>query len=305
MTELRAKLTSIWEGDVLWERPMAEYSTIRVGGPAAALVEPASLAELLRLVRGLRQHGLPWLVVGGGSNILVADQGFAGVVVLLGRALATISGPVAAGDGQLVTVEAGCSLAKLVAWGAERGLSGLEFAAGIPGSVGGAVVMNAGAWGGEMAERIVAVTVIDRQGESADLAREAIPFGYRSWGLGDHIVASATLAFTRGERQAIEATCRELARRRRETQPLGLPSAGSFFKNPPGLAAGRLIEQANLKGQRIGGAMVSEKHANFLVNVGGATARDFLDLMRLVQERGAQAYGVQLEPEGRIIGVPE
>lgn len=305
MTDLGVTLRSFWDGEILRDCSMARFSTIRAGGPAAAVVQPAGMDELLRLIQGLRGHGLPWQVVGGGSNILVADEGFAGVIVLLGRAFAAIAGPVADRDRRLVTVEAGCPLARLVNWCVARELRGLEFAAGIPGSIGGAVVMNAGAWGGELAERVVAVTVVDERGESAVLTRAEIPFGYRSWGLSGPVVATVTLGLVPGRREELEAACHELARRRRETQPLATPSAGSFFKNPPGQAAGRLIEQAGLKGLRVGGAMVSPKHANFLVNVDRATARDFLALMRVVQEKVMAMHGVWLEPEVRIIGAVE
>lgn len=302
MTDLRNIVSAFWDGEILWDCPMARFSTLRVGGPAAALVEPASMADLERLVRGLQERGLPWYVVGGGSNILVREAGFAGVVIHLGRKFAAISEPLADGERMEVSVAAGCSLTRLAGWCAEQGVSGLEFASGIPGTVGGAVVMNAGAWGGEMAQVVAAVTVVDPRGEVAELEREEIPFSYRSWGLSDLVVAEVTFSLGRGERKDIEAVSRELAGRRRELQPLSLPSAGSFFKNPPGDAAGRLIERAGLKGFQVGGAMVSPLHANFLVNVGEATADDFIALMEVVRKKVLAMSGVWLEPEVHIIG---
>ena len=303
MSDLRKTVQALWSGDVLLNCPMARYSTLRAGGETAALIEPRSIMELVQLVEGLSANRVEWLVIGGGSNILVSDQGFAGVVLHLGREFAGISAVAGEENVMLVTVEAGCSLARLVNWCLEEELTGLEFAAGIPGSIGGAVVMNAGAWGQEIGSLVQQVTVIDREGNLGDCAGETIPFVYRSWGLDDQVVAAVTLRLKKGSRQEIETTCHDLTRRRRETQPQGKASAGSFFKNPStGLAAGKLIEDAGLKGRQVGDAMVSEQHANFLVNVGHATAADFLELMRIVQEKVMAMSGVWLEPEVRIIG---
>ena len=301
--DLQKTVQALWHGKVLWGCPMARYSTLRAGGSAAALVEPGSITELADLLRELADKNLQWLVVGGGSNILVSDHGFAGVVLHLGREFAAISSVAGEGDEVLVTVEAGCSLARLVKWCLEQELTGLEFVAGIPGSVGGAVVMNAGAWGQEIGSLVKQVTVIDEGGNLIDLRGDEIPFQYRSWGLGDQVAARVTFRLKKGTRPEIEATCHDLARRRRETQPLDKASAGSFFKNPAtGPAAGKLIADAGLKGRRVGDAMVSPKHANFLINVGEASAQDFLQLMRIVQEEVMALNGVWLEPEVRIIG---
>ena len=303
MIDLRKTVQALWHGEILWSCPMARYSTFKAGGPAAALIEPRSIEELASLVRGLREQKIKWMVVGGGSNILVTDEGFAGVVLHLGRAFGAIA-EVDSQDGAVrVTVEAGCSLARLVNWCLEREFSGLEFAAGIPGSIGGAVVMNAGAWGREIGSLVEQVTVIDGAGNLVELAGASIPFRYRSWGLAEQVVAAVTLRLEKAARHEIEAQCHELARRRRGTQPLDKPSAGSFFKNPPdGPAAGKLIQDAGLKGYRIGDAMVSPKHANFIVNMGHATAGDILALMDVVLEKVAAMSGIWLEPEVRIIG---
>ncbi len=303
MADLRRTVQGLWGGEVLWGCPMARYSTLRAGGPAAALLEPRCTTELAGLVRGFQANGIDWLVVGGGSNILVCEQGFAGVVLHLGRQFAAISKLSNDEHGVLVTVEAGCSLARLGNWCLGHEFTGLEFATSIPGSIGGAVVMNAGAWGREIGSLVQQVTVVDTNGNLADLAGETIPFRYRSWGLHGQVVAAVTLRLGQGTRQEIEESCHQLSRRRRESQPLAKASAGSFFKNPlNGPAAGKLIEDAGLKGLQVGEAMVSLKHANFLVNMGHASADDFLRLMKIVQEKVFAMTQIWLEPEVRIIG---
>lgn len=278
---------------------MATLSTLGVGGPAAGVCYPASTADLSRLLKALSRLTIPWWVVGRGSNILVADSGLAGVVILLGSELGRIQ-PLA-GEG-LLRVEAGRSLAGLIDWCTERGLSGLEFAAGIPGTVGGALKMNAGAWGHEMSEVVEAAELMNREGEIFRHDFRPGELSYRSWpGLGKNIISAVIFRLRPANSEGIKARCRELNRLRRAKQPKAA-SAGSFFKNPPDEAAGRIIEAAGLKGLRVGGAMVSMKHANFLVNNQGATARDFVRLMRLVQERVKAASGIDLEPEVRLMG---
>jgi UDP-N-acetylmuramate dehydrogenase len=303
---IRDQLAAVWQGPVQWDCPLARYTSLRVGGPAAALLEPGTVAELAVLLRGLRRQGLPWRVIGRGSNILVADAGLAEVVIVIGPALATIGHAGREGEERLVQAEAGCSLPKLVGWCAAAGLSGLEFAVGIPGSVGGAVVMNAGAWGREMSAVLQALVVVDETGEVRTLPAVTQSFGYRRWEHGPGvIVAAAIFKLQAGSPEAIGERCRGHLQARREKQPLELPSAGSFFKNPPGEAAGRLIEATGLKGLQVGGALVAERHANFLVNGGGATARDFYELMSLVQERVEQRTGIRLEPEVHLLGFEE
>ncbi len=278
---------------------MSTLSTLKVGGSAAGVCYPASTADLSRLLKVLSRLAIPWQVVGRGSNILVADSGLAGVVILLGVELGRIQ-PLA-GEG-LLHVEAGRSLAGLLDWCMERGLSGLEFAAGIPGTVGGALRMNAGAWGHEMSEVVEAAELMSREGATLRHDFRFGELGYRSWpGLGKNIITAVIFRLRPASQEKIKARCRELSRRRREKQP-NMASAGSFFKNPPDEAAGRLIEAAGLKGLQVGGAMVSKKHANFLVNKQGATALDFVRLMRLVQEKVKEASGIDLEPEVRLMG---
>jgi UDP-N-acetylmuramate dehydrogenase len=297
------QLRDLWAGEIEWHSPMARRCTLQVGGPARAVATPASLAELQSLLAVLARLGVRWRIIGRGSNLLVSDAGYDGVIVMLGRKFAAIASRLVETEGESrVQVEAGCSLMKLVNWCAAEGLQGLEFAVGIPGSVGGAVVMNAGAWGKEMREVLSSVTFLRGFGELVEREKGTLRFSYRHLETEGMIVAAAEFLLQAGDRQAIGERCARLQRERKVKQPQGLANAGSFFKNPPGLpAAGKLIEDTGLKGVRVGGAQVSEVHANFLVNTGSATAQDFLDLMRLVQEKVAQRFGVRLEPEVHIL----
>jgi len=300
--DVKAAVRAAWGGGVRWDAPMAPLTTLGVGGPALALVEPASISEIAALARSLREAGIPWLVMGGGSNILVADQGVAGVVVRLGARLAAINEIDGGRDDALLRVEAGCPLARLLGAALERGLCGLEFCAGIPGSVGGAVMMNAGAWGSDMSGVVEAVEIIAADGEMTVRRCRKSDFSYRCWnGPAGALVVAAHIRLRRGNADAAARRCRELAAKRRDKQPR-LPSCGSFFKNPPEMAAGRLIETAGLKGLRMGRAQVSEKHANFLVNLGGASAMDFFRLGERVRREVLACHGVRLDPEVRFIG---
>ncbi|MFH1020558.1 MAG: UDP-N-acetylmuramate dehydrogenase [Pseudomonadota bacterium] len=297
------QLRNLWSGEIEWNSPMARWCTLQVGGPAKAVAMPASRAELQGLLAVLARLGVCWRVIGRGSNLLVSDAGFAGVVVMLGRKFAAIEQRAGGKGGEiLVQVEAGCSLMKLVNWCAAQGLQGLEFAAGIPGSVGGAVVMNAGAWGMEMRDILASVTFLRGSGEFLEREKGDLAFSYRHLETEGMIAVAAEFLLQAGDRQAIDIRCGQLMRDRKEKQPQGLANAGSFFKNPAGFpAAGKLIQDAGLKGVRIGGAEVSGVHANFLVNTGSATAQDFLDLMRLVQGKVFERFGVRLEPEVHIL----
>jgi len=297
------QLRNLWSGEIEWNSPMARWCTLQVGGPARAVATPASRAELQSLLAVLAKLGVCWRVIGRGSNLLVSDAGYDGVIVMLGRKFSAIDEQAGEKSSEtLVQVEAGCSLMKLVNWCAAQGLEGLEFAAGIPGSVGGAVAMNAGAWGKEMSDALASVTFLRGSGEFVERKKADLAFSYRHLETEGMIVAAAEFLLQAGDRQAIERRGGELMRARKEKQPQGLANAGSFFKNPAGLpAAGKLIQDAELKGVHIGGAQVSEVHANFLVNIGSATAQDFLDLMRLVQEKVFERFGVWLEPEVHIL----
>ena len=299
----REWLGSFWSGPVFFDEPLAKWSTLRVGGPALALVEPESIAQVRQLVAGCRETGRPCLVIGGGSNLLVGDRGFPGLVVVLGRKFGAIRREGEDSEGLvLIRVEAGCRLARLVNWCQAQGLSGLEFAAGIPGSVGGAVMMNAGAWGGEIKDVLSGLQGLQAE-EVVEWPRRELAFSYRSWqGPPGVVVLGATFALAPGDPEQIRRVGQGYIAARKGKQPRGVGSAGSFFKNPPGDYAGRLIEATGLKGLTVCGAKVSEVHANFLVNAGGATAADLLALMRLVQAQVSARFGVGLEPEVKIVG---
>lgn len=296
---IRQNLVKFWQGEVLWDCPMERFSTLRVGGPATAVVLPTSAEEVSCLVKGLKQYDIPWRVIGRGSNILVPDAGFSGVVIVLGPQFSKIGKAQDLGEKTEVHVESGCGLAKLCNWCMDHELAGLEFATGIPGSVGGAVSMNAGAWGKEISRVVAAITFIDSHGEIFSRSRQTLRFSYRHLDREEGtIILSAVFELCKGRREEIASACQKYMKQRKENQPQGAASAGSFFKNPAGQkAAGFLIEQAGLKGFRVGGAMVSDVHANFIVNTGAATSQNFLELMRIVQEKVLDNSGVCLEPE--------
>ncbi len=273
------------------------HTTFRIGGEADCFVQPAGEEEMIGLLREAGARGIPCLVIGKGSNLLVSDDGFRGLVIQTGK-LDRITV-----EGTCLRAEAGVSLARLAAFACEKGLAGLEFAHGIPGTLGGAVYMNAGAYGGEMAQAVTKVRVF-RDGEILEFSGDEMRFGYRTSRLKEEggTVLSVTLSLSKGDSSAIRGQIRDLDARRKEKQPLEYPSAGSFFKRPEGYFAGALIEQAGLKGAHIGDARVSEKHAGFIINTGKATCRDVLQLMMLVQEKVYADSGVHLEPEVLLIG---
>lgn len=285
---------------VLEHEPMARHTTMRVGGPADILFSPASESQLLFAVREARGANVPMRIIGNGSNLLVLDGGLRGLTIRLGEAFSEIS----VKDNQ-ITAQAGALLSRAAAAARDASLTGLEFAAGIPGSVGGGMAMNAGAYGGQLSDVFECCRALDPEtGVVSVLTPAEMALGYResaalSRGL---IVTEAAFRLNAGDRAAIQAKMDELNARRRDKQPLNLPSAGSTFKRPEGHFAGALIEQAGLKGLRVGGACVSEKHAGFIVNDAGAAAGDVLALIRLVQARVLEHSGVHLETEVRILG---
>lgn len=285
---------------VLEHEPMARHTTMRVGGPAEILFSPANEGELLFAVREAKRAGAPFRIIGNGSNLLVLDGGLPGLTIRLGEAFSKISV-----DGNQIRAQAGALLSRVAAAARDASLTGLEFASGIPGSAGGGMAMNAGAYGGQLSDVFEGCRALDPEtGIISALGPAEMALGYResaalSRGL---IVTEAAFRLTAGDRSSIQAKMDDLSARRREKQPLNLPSAGSTFKRPEGYFAGALIEQAGLKGLRVGGACVSEKHAGFVVNDRNATARDVLDLIRLVQARVLEHSGVRLETEVRILG---
>ncbi|MDD7412651.1 MAG: UDP-N-acetylmuramate dehydrogenase [bacterium] len=284
---------------VLENEPLARHTTFRVGGPADVLFLPESAQELQQAMELAREAGEDCLVIGNGSNLLVRDGGVRGLVIKLAGPMSGVSV-----EGTAIRAQAGASLSQVSRAALQASLTGLEFASGIPGSLGGALAMNAGAYGGELSQ-VVREAMVLMDGRVQTLSREELAMGYRTTRVlrEGGIVLSAVLDLKEGDAPQIAATMDDLNRRRREKQPLSFPSAGSTFKRPEGYFAGALIEQAGLKGYAIGGAQVSEKHAGFLINRGGATASDLLRLIEYVQERVYAQSGVRLETEVRICGV--
>ncbi len=277
---------------------LAPYTTMRVGGLAALFAEPKNPEQLESIILSAKKCGIPVLVLGNGSNLLISDSGFDGLAIHLGREFAEI-----AVCDSVLTAQAGASLAAVARAAAAYSLSGLEFAAGIPGTVGGAICMNAGAYGGEIAQVILSARVLTPDGLKTLSANE-LALGYRTSAVAQNgwIVLDAVFSLSNGDAEQIKQTMTDLAARRREKQPLQYPSCGSFFKRPVGHYAGALIEQAGLKGCRIGDAQVSEMHAGFIINRGHATAADIYRLMRHVQCTVQEQSGILLEPEVRLIG---
>lgn len=286
-------------GRVLFDEPMARHTSFRVGGPADALIYPENAAEIAAVVLWCAQQDIPWIVIGNGTNLLVRDGGIRGVVLKLSERMHGI-----AVEQNRLTAQAGASLTAAARAALAASLTGLEFASGIPGSVGGAVVMNAGAYGGAMEQVVRRVEVMDPDGAVRWLDGVEMRFGYRHSRCAEErlTVLAAEMELNPGDADLVEARMRELAAQRREKQPLNLPSAGSTFKRPEGHFAGKLIEEAGLKGERVGGAQISELHAGFIVNMGGATAADILALMQRVADAVERRTGIRMEPEVRILG---
>jgi UDP-N-acetylmuramate dehydrogenase len=280
------------------DEPMSRHTTFGVGGTADVLVRPdvRCLPEIIRLCE---QHQEPYYVIGNGSNLLVGDKGIRGIVLETLCREDNIRV-----DDTCITAGVGMLLSRVASKAAEHGLTGMEFAAGIPGTLGGAVVMNAGAYGGEMKDILCRVTVVDAQGTIHNLSVEELELGYRTSCIASrgYIVTEVELQLAKGERTAIVDRMKELSRMRVEKQPLEYPSAGSTFKRPEGYFAGKLIMDAGLRGYQVGGAQVSEKHCGFVINRGNATASDICRLMQEVSERVQEQFGVTLEPEVKMIG---
>lgn len=297
-----------FKGEIRLNEPMSRHTSFRIGGPADVFAVPRDRSDLSSLIRETAARKLPVFILGAGTNLLVRDGGFRGVVISMER----ISGieeerryRSIGGVYCVVRAEAGAMLSRLLGFAAERGLSGLEFAAGIPGTVGGAVCMNAGTSKGEIGDVIDSVTMISPS-EEVIKTREEMEFGYRRASIpAGHAVVETRLVLRLDDTERIKARVQDILKRRQQTQPLTLPNAGSIFKNPIDEAAGRLIEKAGLKGAAVGDAEVSERHANFIVNKGGAKAGDVIRLMEMVQVRVFEVYGVRLEPEIKIIGADD
>ncbi len=296
--KLEEQLKSVVKnGEVKLQEPMKLHTTFRVGGPAEYFVEPTK-DEIRPLISLLKKEGLNYTLIGNGSNLLVSDEGIPGVVISFGTQMADVEV-----SGNKITAQAGILLSRLASFAATNALSGLEFASGIPGTLGGAIAMNAGAYGGEMKDVVESVEVLE-DGEVKTYSGKEMDFSYRHSAVQEKemIVLSVTLCLTPGNADEITAAVKELNAKRVEKQPLNFPSAGSTFKRPEGYFAGKLIEDAGLRGYRVGGAQVSEKHCGFVVNTGDATAADIYHLILDVQKKVKDRFDVTLEPEVRMIG---
>ncbi|MGE5371140.1 MAG: UDP-N-acetylmuramate dehydrogenase [Solirubrobacterales bacterium] len=280
--------------------PMARHTSFRIGGPADYFVTPTTPEEIQIVLQWARQRSLPWLVIGGGSNLLVRDGGIRGVVIHLGSQMKSVR----LEDSSRLRAQAGIRLSELAKTALQHNLTGLEFAEGIPGTLGGGVFMNAGAYGGEIGPLLVNLVILTPDGEVVEQPASGFQFGYRSSSFQDNgcLVLEATLQLEPGDPAQIRERMRGYGQSRKEKQPLEYPSAGSTFRRPQGRFVGPMIEELGLKGLRVGDAEVSVKHAGFIVNRGHATACDVLELIKTVQDRVRAAYGVELHPEYRIVG---
>jgi UDP-N-acetylmuramate dehydrogenase len=289
-------IQKILRGNIAVDEPMRKYTWMKVGGPADFYIEPMDKDDLMAIVDYFHTHNYSWMVLGRGSNVLVSDEGIRGAVINVEHALSKIYI-----EGGLVIAEAGVWLTKFVDFCIQNELTGVEMLAGIPGTIGGAVVMNAGSHGGEIADHLVEVEVI-RNGHTQQVKNENAHFAYRHSGFDQDVVLSAAFKLQRGDKEPLSAKRREMILRRNETQPLEFPNLGSMFKNPPNTFAAKLIEQAGLKGKRVGGAQISEKHANFIVNLGNAKAEDVVKLIDLAKRTVYQNSGVLLDLEVKMVG---
>ncbi|MBW2063735.1 MAG: UDP-N-acetylmuramate dehydrogenase [Deltaproteobacteria bacterium] len=297
----RMEIAAILNGAVDFDYPMRKLTTAGVGGKVGALCHVTHVSALKHLVAFLCEEHVPYLAVGNGSNILVTDDGFGGAAIVLEGKLSEVESPEHGKDN--LRAGAGLALARLVSYCRDKGLGGLEFLAGIPGTVGGAIAMNAGAFGCEIGALVREISVVVPGGETKVMRATELKFFYRSLSLPrGAVIAQAVIGVREDEPEKIGSRISENLAERKETQPVEYPSCGSVFKNPPRDFAGRLIEEAGLKGRRVGGAMISPKHANFIVNTGGATARDFIQLMDLARREVRKRTGIELDPEIRIIG---
>ena len=291
--------TILGQDRILMEEPMKKHTTFRLGGPADFFLCPSDVNQIPEIIHICREEGIPWFVLGNGSNLLVSDQGYRGVVIQIYKNMNQITV-----KGTRIYAQAGALLSAVSKKAMEAGLTGMEFASGIPGTLGGAAVMNAGAYGGEMKDILVSVTVLTDEGEQKVLKAEELNLGYRTSIIKErgYIVLDGVLQLQAGNRDAIKTRMEELKVQRVTKQPLEYPSAGSTFKRPEGYFAGKLIEDAGLRGYRVGGAQVSEKHCGFVINTGDAATSDVVQLIHNVQNIIWNKFKVKLEPEVKFLG---
>lgn len=289
----------VGEENVHTDEPMSRHTTFRIGGNADYFVKPGNADEVAAVIAVCREYNIPYFILGNGSNLLVSDNGYRGMIINIMDNMDSVTV-----DGRIITAQAGAMLVRVSVMARDNALTGLEFASGIPGTIGGAVYMNAGAYGGEMKNVVKTVRAIDEYGRIYELDSEKMDFSYRHSIVEERklIVLEVTLELEHGSREAIDDRMKELAEARRSKQPLEYPSAGSTFKRPEGYFAGKLIMDAGLRGYSVGGAQVAEKHCGFVINKGGATASDVVELIRDVQHDVDDKFGVTLEPEVKMLG---
>lgn len=298
--EIRQKFVDVLGNErVLFDEPMSSHTTFRIGGPAEVFAMPENYEQIGAVLKLCDQEQLPYFVLGNGSNLLVSDSGYRGVIIQMDRNMEEIRL-----EGNEIHACAGALLSSIAVAARNASLTGFEFAGGIPGTLGGAVVMNAGAYGGELKDVLKEAVVMDREGKIFTIPVEELEMGYRTSVIktAGYLVLEAVIALEKGDPEKIRATMKDLSDRRTEKQPLDCPSAGSTFKRPEGYFAGKLIMDSGLRGYRIGGAQVSEKHCGFVINAGGATAKDVRALMDHVISTVQEKYGVTLEPEVKFLG---
>ena len=307
--KLEEKLNKIMtsdRGSFRFMEPMKRHTTFRIGGPAAVYISPGSEEELKEVLNLLKEENIPWTILGNGSNLLVSDEGYRGAVISMsgGWAYSGVLKEYEKTGKTLIRAGAGELLSRTARLAMECALTGMEFASGIPGTIGGALVMNAGAYGSEICNILSRAKVMTPEGEFLELSAEELELGYRTSCIPErnYIVLEAVFELTKGSKEAISSQMRELAQKRREKQPLEYPSAGSTFKRPEGYFAGKLIMDSGLRGARIGGAQISEKHCGFVINDGTATAADIAELIQEVSETVKEKFGVTLEPEVILLG---
>lgn len=289
----------VGEENVHTDEPMSRHTTFRIGGNADYFVKPGNADEVAAVIVVCREYNIPYFILGNGSNLLVSDDGYRGMIINIMDNMDSVTV-----NDRIITAQAGAMLVRVSVMARDNALTGLEFASGIPGTIGGAVYMNAGAYGGEMKNVVKTVRAIDEYGRIYELDSEKMDFSYRHSIVEERklIVLEVTLELEHGSREAIDDRMKELAEARRSKQPLEYPSAGSTFKRPEGYFAGKLIMDAGLRGYSVGGAQVAEKHCGFVINKGGATASDVVELIRDVQHDVDDKFGVTLEPEVKMLG---
>ncbi|MEE9289023.1 MAG: UDP-N-acetylmuramate dehydrogenase [Bacteroidota bacterium] len=284
------------KGEIKLREPLAKYTSLRIGGAADCYLEPADKDDLVNVIRYVQRSEVPFFIIGNGSNVLISDEGYRGVVINLEARVNRLEV-----RGDIVEAEAGVRTPRLVDFCIQRGLQGVEMLVGIPGTIGGAVVINAGAHGGQISDYLVEVEVF-REGEVIRVTKELGDFAYRRSGFVRDVVLGAAFRLLKGNKEEMMRRRREFLVIRGKTQPLNFPNSGSIFKNPPGTYAAKLIEKVGLKGVRRGDAQISELHANFFINLGGAKATDVLELMRTAREAVFRKFDITLEPEVKLVG---